>query len=385
MRSIYLHRAFQPGDTEREAFSHKPLFFLNAMKNLLFSLLLLAFFSQQGCRTTPNGTTGTPTPGPALDTATTFRNPILPVGPDPWVVYDKGFYYVMHTTGNDLRIYKTAKMSLLGTSTYRSVWSPPGTPATRDVWAPELHRINNKWYIYYAAVVAPATTHRMWVLENEAADPLTGTWVSRGQVRLPDDEWAIDGTSVVLGGQQYYAWSGWPSEANRLQNIYLCKMKDPWTAEGPRVLVSTPQHDWERQTTPGGPIVNEGPEFLIHNDKVFLIYSASFCGTDAYALGLLTANLTANLTDASSWQKADKPVFGPSMANGAYGVGHNGFFQTPDGKEHWIVYHANAQANQGCADLRSVRMQRFTWNPDGTPNFGTPIPLTEKIKRPSGE
>ena len=351
------------------------------MKNYLFSLLLLAFLSQQACKTTPGAGGGTtPSPGPVADTATTFKNPLLGVGPDPWVVYQDGFYYVMHTTGNDLRIYKTAKMSLLGTSTYKSVWSPPGTPATRDVWAPELHRVNNKWYIYYAAVVAPNNAHRMWVLENDAADPLTGTWVSRGQVQLPEDKWAIDGTSIVLGGQQYFAWSGWTDASDGLQNIYICKMKDPWTADGPRVLVSTPEFDWERR---GSPLVNEGPEFLTYNNKVFLIYSASHCSNDYYALGQLTA--TATLTDAKSWTKSATPVFGPSLANGTYGVGHNGFFRTPDGKEDWILYHANPQAGQGCGDRRSVRMQRFAWNTDGTPNFGTPAPLTTVQKRPSGE
>lgn len=338
------------------------------------------------CKKTPTGSGTVVTPTPVADTATRFKNPLLASGPDPWVIYQDGFYYVMHTTGSDLRIYKTAKMSLLGSSTYRSVWSPPGSPATRDVWAPELHRINGKWYIYYSAVVAPNNQHRIWALENEAADPLGGTWVSRGQVQLPEDKWAIDGTSIVLNGQQYFAWSGWPEANNTgVQNIYLCRMKDPWTADGPRVLVSTPQYDWERQTSPGAPLVNEGPEFLLRNDKLFLIYSASFCGTDAYALGQLTASTSANLTDAPSWIKSDKPVFGPSAANGVYGLGHNSFFVTPDGRENWILYHANPQPGQGCGDQRSPRMQPFTYNADGTPNFGQPVPLTQWLKRPSGE
>jgi GH43 family beta-xylosidase len=34
---------------------------------------------------------------------------------------------------------------------------------------------------------------------------------------------------------------------------------------------------------------------------------------------------------------------------------------------------------------RSTRAQKFTWNADGTPNFGTPIGLGVQVAAPSGE
>jgi GH43 family beta-xylosidase len=34
---------------------------------------------------------------------------------------------------------------------------------------------------------------------------------------------------------------------------------------------------------------------------------------------------------------------------------------------------------------RSTRAQKFTWNADGTPNFGVPIGLGVPIPAPSGE
>jgi putative hemolysin len=34
---------------------------------------------------------------------------------------------------------------------------------------------------------------------------------------------------------------------------------------------------------------------------------------------------------------------------------------------------------------RTTRAQKFTWNADGTPNFGTPVPLGATIAGPSGE
>lgn len=349
------------------------------MKHYLFILLALVI----ACKSADTAS-NTPTPPvTAVDTVGKFRNPLLTAGPDPWVTYKDGFYYVMHTTGNNLRIYKTRTMSRLAAAPSFVVWTPPSTgPNSRDIWAPELHFINGKWYIYYAADNNGAdATHRMFVLENESADPTQGTWTDRGQLTLPDNKWAIDGTVLQLNGQLYFSWSGWENEMGGLQNLYICKLTNPWTAEGTRVRLSTPDYAWEKQ----GFGVNEGPEFLVHNDKVFVIYSASFCGTDQYALGQLTATTSANLVDPASWTKSATPVFGPYGLNGTYGPGHQSFFTTPDGKENWMVYHANPGAGQGCGDQRSIRMQPFTWKVDGSPDFGTPVPLTQLVKRPSGE
>lgn len=351
------------------------------MKNYPFILLALAI--TYGCKSgNPSPSTPTP-PVTVVDTVGKFQNPVLPVGPDPWVVSSNGFYYVMHTTGNNLRIYKTAAMSRLSAARPVTVWTPPTTgPNSRDIWAPELHSIDGKWYLYYAADNNGIdATHRMFVLENASADPTTGTWVDRGQLNLPDNKWAIDGTVLQLNGQLYYAWSGWENDLGGSQNLYICKLTNPYTAEGPRVRLSAPTYDWEKQ----GFGVNEGPEFLVRNNRVFVIYSASFCGTDQYALGQLAADTTANLLNPAAWTKSATPVFGPYASSGTYGVGHNSFFTTPNGAENWIIYHANAAPGQGCGDFRSIRMQPFNWKADGSPDFGTPASFTTLLKRPAGE
>lgn len=50
-----------------------------------------------------------------------------------------------------------------------------------------------------------------------------------------------------------------------------------------------------------------------------------------------------------------------------------------------MVYHANSSASGGCDMNRSTRAQKFTWNADGTPNFGTPVALGVPLTAPSGE
>ncbi|RAK62006.1 glycoside hydrolase family 43 protein [Hymenobacter edaphi] len=326
-----------------------------------------------------------PQPPVATPSTATFTNPLLPSGPDPWVTQKDGYYYYMHTTGTNLRLWKTAKMSELGAAAGVVVWTPPLTgPASGNLWAPELHWLDGKWYIYYTA--GPAGTNlgqqRTWVLENAAADPTTGTWTDKGRLYNPTaDFWAIDGTVLEQNGRRYFVWSGHNGQ-DAIQRLYISEMRNPWTLTGPRVELSHPEYGWELQ---GPPYVNEGPEILQRAGQTFLVYSASFCGTDSYALGMLTASSSADPLRPASWTKSAQPVFSPSPASRAYATGHNGFFRSKDGQQDWIIYHANSNAGEGCENRRNPRMQQFNWNADGTPNFGPPVPIGTPLARPGGE
>jgi GH43 family beta-xylosidase len=89
---------------------------------------------------------------------------------------------------------------------------------------------------------------------------------------------------------------------------------------------------------------------------------------------MLTASANSNLMDPSSWKKHPKPIFKQSPENDVFAPGHNSFFKSPDGKEDWILYHANDDPGEGCGNQRSPRAQKFTWNTDdGTPYFGEPV------------
>ena len=320
----------------------------------------------------------------------TFTNPLLPSGPDPWVIAYNGFYYYMNTTGTNLTIWKTQDITDLAHAEKKVVWRPSTDEAfSHDIWAPELHRWDNKWYIYYAADKGDNASHRIFVLENASEDPLDGNWVEKGKVGDSTDKWAIDPSVFEVGGKHYLIWSGWEGDTDGEQRIYLARLKNPWTIDSKRVEISHPQYPWEEVgdilDRPSMPHVNvnEGPEALIHGDKVFIVYSASACWTDYYELGVLEAKAKSNLLKQKSWKKFDHPFFKQNPEGKAFGTGHNGFFKSPDGKEDWIIYHANPGKHQGCGAMRSPRIQRFTWNADGTPDFGIPVPLGEPIEKPS--
>jgi GH43 family beta-xylosidase len=121
---------------------------------------------------------------------------------------------------------------------------------------------------------------------------------------------------------------------------------------------------------------------LQRNGKLFMVYSACDTGKPDYKLGMLIADESANLLDPNSWRQHPRPIFERNDANGVFGPGHNGFFRSPDGTEDWLVYHAKTSSSYTYRG-RTTRAQKFTWNTDGTPSLGVPLPLTDQLDEPS--
>jgi GH43 family beta-xylosidase len=315
---------------------------------------------------------------------TPFNNPLLETdGADPWMLYHDGNYYLTATQWSSIRMWKSPTVAGLATVEPVTIWSDPNPARCCNVWAPEFHLLDGpngpRWYVYYSAGTdGTLDNQRTHVLESSGTDPL-GPYTYKGRIFDPQhDTWAIDGSILKMPDRKlYFLFSAWEGPN---QNMYIAPMSDPWTISGSRVLLSSPTYDWEKKLAN----VNEGPEALQRDGKIFIIYSASACWGPDYKLGMLTYT-GGDVLKTSSWVKSPTPVFQRSDANGVFAPGHNGFFTSPDGKEHWIVYHANSSATDGCTGVRTTRVQKFTWNEDGTPNFGPPVALDTRITPPSGE
>jgi GH43 family beta-xylosidase len=310
-----------------------------------------------------------------------FTNPLLPSGPDPWITRDGDTYYYMHTLGDRLALRRTRDVSTLAQAEEVTIWSPSASgPNALSIWAPELHRIDGKWYIYYSAAASghDDDDHRgVFVLENASADPLSGTWRDRGRVNTARP--GIDGTVFAHGQRRYFVYSAYDGSDSVLR---IARMSNPWTITGDEVTLARPDLPWERQ---GGRQILEGPEFLPGpKGDLFLTYSASACWSDDYALGLLSAPAGSDPMDASAWSKSPRPVLAKAPENDVYATGHNGFFSSADGRENWIVYHANTGAGQKCTPRRSPRIQRFGWTADGRPDFPVPAAAGAPLAPPSG-
>ncbi|MEQ9443177.1 MAG: glycoside hydrolase family 43 protein [Cyclobacteriaceae bacterium] len=299
---------------------------------------------------------------------TNFTNPLMD-GADPWVIRKDGWYYYLHTTGNNLTIWKTEDLHALPEAASRIVWQPPKEGANSEsIWAPELHFLDGRWYLYYTATDRedPGDHNRfIFVLENASADPLEGEWTDRG--RLNTHHSGLDGSVFEHQGKRYFLYSGYVGNQS---NLFIAEMDNPWTLSEKQIEIARPTYDWEKYDNRE---ICEGPQFLSGpGDKIFIVYSASACWDDDYCLGMLTADASANILSFDSWKKLPRPVFEKSAAHQVYGPGHNCFTTSADGQQPWNVYHAKSVANQACRD-RTVRIQPFQWRGDGTPDFGVPV------------
>ena len=307
----------------------------------------------------------------------TLTNPVAPDGHDPWVIQDSGLYYYCYSHRGRIWVNHGRTIQEVVQFTGEAVWRPePGQAYSRELWAPELHRLMGGWYIYVAADNGRNENHRMYVLQSRTGDP-AGPYDLKGKIADASDKWAIDGTVLEHKGQRYFIWSGWEGDTNVQQNLYIARMKDPLSIAGPRSLISQPVYDWEKI---GNPLVNEGPQVLKHEDDVFIIYSASGSWTDHYCLGQLKL-VGADPLDPNAWQKKETPVFGSTAT--VFSPGHASFTKSPDGTEDWIVYHA--AKHKGAGWNRNTRMQRFTWDTRGDPSFGSPVSENIEIAAPSSK
>lgn len=308
--------------------------------------------------------------------AKSFRNPIINAGADPWIIHYHGTYYLTMTTGNNVTIRKSKGITNIASGEQKVVWSPAGT-SFRDIWAPELHYFKGHWYIYFAAdQKGDNATHRMYVLRSKSANPFS-SYRFMGKISSPSDQWAIDGTVLNRNGKMYFIWSGWAADSPGFpQNLYIAPMSNPWTISGRRVRISSPTYSWENSVAP----INEGPEILKHNGKVFIIYSANASWTNQYCLGMLALKGDDPLK-AANWVKSPKPVF--QSTQNVFGPGHASFTVSKNGKQDWIIYHAARYSGAGWD--RNIRAQPFTWNANGTPHFGQPVAPETQLPLPKGE
>ena len=301
----------------------------------------------------------------------------------PYVTEYKGMYYCTMQTNkvDSVMLWAASDLRRIGETDGKVVLTSAMT-GLKHFWSPELHRINGKWYIYYEGDDGNTDSHQMYCIENPSENPLEGKWTQHGPI-LTNDEWnfGIHPTSVVVGGRQYLLWSGW--EKRRIeaetQCIFIAEMKNPWTLKSPRVLLSRPDYEWERQwITVDGlrsayPIfVNENPEAFLSPDgrKVVVAYSASGIWTMYNMLGMLYADAHSDLLNPRSWKKMSEPQFVADSTSNICGASNISVVMSPDKKTTYMMYETKDK-NVGTV-ARDIRLKEITWDVNSLPVFGKP-------------
>ncbi|GAA0309532.1 GH43 family beta-xylosidase [Gracilibacillus halotolerans] len=303
-----------------------------------------------------------------------YPKPFIEQRADPYLYkHTDGYYYFMGSYPlYDRIVLRRAKtIDELPQAEEKVIWwKHESGIMSEHIWAPELHFIDGKWYVHFAAGEKDDVWEiRPYVLECEADNPLEGEWVEKGQVNTEFQSFSLDATTFEHQGKRYLVWAQ-KIEEDTISNLYIAEMENPWTIKK-QVSLSTPEYDWETI----GFDVNEGAAMIKNNEKVFIAFSAS--ATDEnYAVGLLYADADSDLVNPDSWTKLPEPVMVSSDKNSEYGPGHNSFSVDEDGYE-LIIYHARPYKGFNTENPlydhnRHARIQRLFWTKDGFPYFGEP-------------
>jgi len=308
-----------------------------------------------------------------------IANPLVRQRADAQVFrHGDGYYYLTGSVPEYDRVVLRRSKTIAGLATADEavLWRHLATgPMSGFIWAPELHWIDGRWIMYFAAGPSGGGEDvfriRTYALVCDGRDPMTGKWSVLGQLETPWDSFNLDSTSFVHRGTRYLCWAQREPGIDTNSNLYLAPLATPLTLAARPARLSVPTLDWERR----GYKVNEAPALLARHGRLFLTYSAS--ATDArYCMGMLTARADADIMDPAAWAKSPVPVFASSPANNVWGPGHNSFTVDERGRD-MLVYHARDYRDITGDPLfdpnRHTRVQPIAYRKDGTPDFGAPV------------
>lgn len=308
----------------------------------------------------------------------TYNEPWILQRADPYVIkHTDGFYYFTASVPEYDKIVLRKSESLYGLKDAKEhvIWEKHESGImSKHVWAPEMHMINGKWYIYFAAGEKDAIWEiRPYVLECDSKDPINGSWHELGKMQAAKDDefsfeaFSLDATVFENNGKYYYVWAEKVSVGKQISNLYIAEMEAPNKLKTAQVLLTTPDYDWERV----GFWVNEGPFVIKRAGKIFLTYSASSTGV-CYCVGMLECDENADLLNPKVWKKSRYPVLSSDEAKGIYGPGHNCFTVDEEGNDI-MVYHARTEKEIVGDPLynpnRHAMLMKVKWDENERPVF----------------
>ncbi len=297
---------------------------------------------------------------------------------DPYVYRhtDGSYYFTASVPAYDRIILRKADTLLgLQEAQEKTIWLRHESGIMGwHIWAPEIHYLQGKWYIYFAAGERENVwAIRPYILECTGQNPMNDPWIEKGKMQRSDDDiysfeaFSLDATVFEHKGELYYIWAEKVSVGIQISNLYIARMESPTKLATAQVLLTTPDYDWERREI----WVNEGPAVVKRNGKIFVAFSASATG-ECYCTGLLSIDEDGDLLDPRAWEKSRQPVLASDPEKGIFGPGHNSFTTLEDGTVV-CVYHARPYSEIEGDPLydpnRHARLLKVEWDEKGYPVF----------------
>ncbi len=311
-----------------------------------------------------------------------FRFPLADGYGDPVIFSWEGKWYYISTNDNlnDIGIYAREASDVHGlfeegVKEHLILPFDPARGLEQTFWAPEFHVIGGELYILFAV------SGHMWGPQCHMMKFKKGgsiidadSWEDPVRVVRADGSplakngITLDMTFIRAESGSYVIWSyreyiGTPLDTGSMLYIASVSESEPWKLTSEPVLLTRPLYGWENVL---GTINNEGPYAFVKDGRVYVTYSGGSANAFTYALGLLTADTHADLTDISSWTKSITPVLTFYSVDGEYGPGHNSFYTNEEG-EFMIAYHGETAID---GRLRCDGIRRVHFRSDGTPYFG---------------
>ncbi|MBO5936064.1 MAG: family 43 glycosylhydrolase [Clostridia bacterium] len=290
--------------------------------------------------------------------ATPYDEPIDKInGGDPYIIEDESGCYYTFTTGGGIDIFQIESFDTINVTRQKTIFWAGEHGTDGDIWAPEIHKFGDRWYIVATAKFKPDAVpagkmpyiifnknndngdyyRYSFVLESKTED-IFGEYEFKGII-APDGLSNLDGTYLQKDGKLYFVCAAYMKVA--YQSIYICEMENPYTLKtdkrGKHIIqkLSSPIYQWEKN----GWDVNEGPAVLYKGDSIFIVYSASGYSSGKYCMGMLSYD-GGNIMKKSSWDKSPVRVSYHNPIKEIYSAGHCSFIHRDNG-EIYMVYHAN--------------------------------------------
>jgi len=257
---------------------------------------------------------------------------------DPFILLDGDTYYAYGTrsrngivvyTSKNLKEWRHSGLALHKKDSYGERW----------FWAPEVYRINGKYYMYYTA-----DKH---ICVATSSSPL-GPFVQQNKEPLLPDNNIIDNSLFIDDDGTPYMFY---VVINKGFSIYVAELESDLLSIKPNTATFCirPQQRWEKMEGK----VNEGPSIIKHKGTYFLLYSGNGYTSQKYGIGYATAK-----SIRGPWKKSpNNPIL--QFPRGLAGSGHGAPFYDKRGRLHY-VFHAHYSKEK--VHPRCMHISRATIN-----------------------